>query len=1441
MLLAATFTVTNTLDNTSGGSLRWAIGKVNHDPSPGIDTIQFAIPGTGPFVIRPSSALPTITHTTLIDGYTQSGAQPNSQAMGDNAAILIQLDGVDSNSADGLTIAANNSVVRGLAITNFFNGIHVLANSVRIVGDFVGTDTTGTASGESNFNGVFVDGGSGNSVGGTALADRNVISGSTRVGALFDNGATGNIVQNSYIGVDKTGSAALGNQTGVTFNNSPGNTLGGAVSYSGNVISGNSFDGVDVTGLFGTPASSGTVIIGNLVGTDASGSHGIGDGGAGVYLIFGSSNIVGGTSAPYRNIISANSGPGINVASGGNLVQGNYVGTDASGLVALGGNTGIGLSAPGNTIGGTSSGAGNLISGNGASAIFEESFVPNQGNVIQGNLIGTDRTGEAALGNGGNGIVLISNADLIGGTLAGAGNVIAANNGDGIQISSATGSLIQGNLIGTELSGTHALGNAGNGIDILNNVTAITIGGTAAAARNVIAASAGAGIVVSDGSGGILIQGNSIGTDATGAVPLGNSMDGVFIVGASTNNTIGGVGAGAGNIIANSGAIGVAVASGPFDLCTGNAILSNSIYGNAELGIDLGSDGVTLNSPAGVFTGPNQLQNFPVLFAAVTFQGNTSVKGMLNSIPNTTFQLQFFSNPAPDPSGYGQGQALLATTAVATDAGGNAVFQLSFPALPAGQAVSATATDPNGNTSEFSADVPVVPISQPLYAVNDAYNVDVNTSLVVTSPGVLGNDIVINGGTPSAVLVGGPAHGSVTLNADGSFSYTPTANFLGADSFTYQDVLGAIQSNVATVNISVNPKILVVTNTNDSGPGSLRQAIEGANLASSPLPDSIDFDIPGTGPFTIVPATTLPAILHATIIDGYSQPNSQTNTLAQGDNAVIQIVLDSGSGFFRLDGLTFAGGGSTVDGLKMTRFKNAIHLARGGNDQIVGDFLADETNGVFIDGIPSNTIGGNATSARDIFTLSGSGVLINGSGGNLIENSYFGTDATGTQGEGNTYGVQIQNSSQNTVGGNVSAARNLFGGNGAGVLIVDTGGSTAGDNLVEGNYLGTDVSGENRLANGVGVRITDSPANTVGGSISAGAANVISGNNGIGVQVNITSNPLAASGNLIVGNLIGTDAGGTASLGNAEGIILQASDVVVGGTSSQFANVISGNSGQGVIVFVSTTSGDLIEGNLIGTDASGSHPLGNGAQGVFILFGASNNTVGGLAAGAGNVIANNGAAGVAVGFNASDLCTGNAILSNSIFANAHLGIDLGNNGVTPNTPGGPHSGPNDLQNSPVLSSAVTSGKKTTIQGTLNSIPSTSFTLQFFSNPTADPSGHGQGQTLLGTITVMTDSSGNASFTATFSPSVPVGQVVSATATDPSGNTSEFAQDLTVVAPHVPAIAIAAGMRQLARSTANAANSIQNGAMTALTWTGDFDLHDLAVDVTLSRLRSKRSR
>ncbi|MGH3148821.1 MAG: Calx-beta domain-containing protein, partial [Rubrobacter sp.] len=208
-----------------------------------------------------------------------------------------------------------------------------------------------------------------------------------------------------------------------------------------------------------------------------------------------------------------------------------------------------------------------------------------------------------------------------------------------------------------------------------------------------------------------------------------------------------------------------------------------------------------------------------------------------------------------------------------------------------------------------------------------------------------------------------------------------------------------------------------------------------------------------------------------------------------------------------------------------------------------------------------------------------------------------------------------------------------------------------------------------------------------------------------------------------------------------------------------------------------TATGNEVVGNYLGTDASGTRGLGN-SYGVFISD-TPGNTIGGTTAGAGNVISANDYEGVYV---SDDGATANRILSNSIFNNAGLGIDLfGTDGPTPNDPGDPDTGPNNLQNFPVLTSAKTVSANTTIRGTLDSTPNKSFLIQFFSSPTPDPSGYGEGKRLLGQKAVTTDAAGKVSFTYTTPTGVPVGQAISATATG-AANTSEFSRARLVVTP-----------------------------------------------------------
>jgi hypothetical protein len=730
----STFVVSNT--NDSGpGSLRAAILAANSNS--GVDSIEFDIPGTGPHTIQPNSALPTITDPVIIDGTTQPGF---------SSKPIVELDGSNAGTTiDGLKITGGNSTVRGLVI-NRFNGssqssaIELNGTGGNVIeGNYIGTDVTGTialtnaklVSVSYPGRGIVIYSSSGNTIGGTAPGSGNLISGNLNGIKIYGTSATGNLVQGNYIGTDVTGTVALGNgywqlyygtvmyfgSEGV-FVDASNNTIGGTSAGARNIISGN---GTGI-GIY----ASGDIVQGNYIGTDKTGTTALGNSVNGIRIkSYGEvpvvDNIIGGTTADARNIISGNgqepgaddfeaAGVYISIGEGqnasGTIVQGNYIGTDKTGTVALANKIGVKVANwkgwvrnSGITIGGTTAGSRNIISGNTNHGI---SIVgPVSTTTVQGNYIGTDKTGSMNLGNS-SGIALIPNIavgptnNTIGGTTVGTGNVISGNQKYGIYIA-GNANQVKGNFIGTDAAGAVALANGLYGVAIVDAADN-TIGDTTAGACNLISGNALVGILIAGSSStGNKVQGNFIGTDISGTSSAGNGNSGVWIDEGS-DNTIGGTVSGAGSTIAFNGGAGVTVSSG-----TGNAILSNAMFSNMDLGIDLGNDGVTLNDPGDSDTGANNLQNFPEIATASSNGINTTISGTLNSTPGTTFTISLYSNNAGDPNGYGEGEVHIGTMTCTTDNSGSGTWTLTVGGNLTGLVLSSTATDPSGNTSEFSA------------------------------------------------------------------------------------------------------------------------------------------------------------------------------------------------------------------------------------------------------------------------------------------------------------------------------------------------------------------------------------------------------------------------------------------------------------------------------------------------------------------------------------------------------------------------------------------------------------------------------------------------------------------------------------------------------------------------------------------------------------------
>ncbi|HEY9171011.1 MAG TPA: Calx-beta domain-containing protein, partial [Verrucomicrobiae bacterium] len=919
-------------------------------------------------------------------------------------------------------------------------------------------------------------------------------------------------------------------------------------------------------------------------------------------------------------VINRFKGDGIEISGGSsNVIVGCFIGLSAAGTADQG-NTLCGIrvtNSTGNVIGGTAPADRNYISGNDQQGLSFDG-IGATANQVLGNVIGLDLNA-ADRGNTQNGI-LLTNApgNRIGGATGGARNIISGNNSDGIEINGAGASnnIVQGNFIGTDDTGKLDRGNSTDGIYVTGAAGNLLGGSGAGEGNRIVFNSDG---IELNGLGASLnrVLGNCIGTDEGGFANQANSGAGVNISGNSRTNTIGGLGGGEANQIAFNTGDGVFVAAG-----TNNTVRGNAIYENGGLGIDLGSNGVTANDNGDPDTGANQLQNFPLLTAATNTPTHTVIAGTLNSRPNLTYAVDIYSSFAPDPTGYGEGRTYLGTTNLTTGANSNAAFTLQLPTPATGRYLTATATDPFGNTSEFS-----------------------------------------------------PALRAVS---------------------------------------EVPPAVFTVTTTNDSGPGSLRQAIEQHNALASAGTNFIQFNLPGPGVQVISLTSELPAIVDPVILDGFTQPGAGPNTLNDGFDGALRVQLDGANAGAGADGLRIAASFCVVRGIILTRF-------------------------------------------------GGDGIELVGNGTNVIEGCLIGLDAAGTKAGNGANGILVNASAGNILGGLTPAARNVISGNGSDGIELN-GGSATGNHIL-GNFIGTDLPGGGDLGNAAaGVYLTASPTNTLGG-VSAAARNIISGNDGAGVSVAATG----ANGNRILGNYIGTDASGENALANtADGVAFTGGlGNLVGGLEPGAGNLIAANKSDGVSLSGAATAWNQILGNSIGVSRAG-EPLGQTAHGVYITSSAHDNVIGGLADGAANLIAFNGGDGVYVSAG-----TNNAVRGCRIFANGDLGIDLGSSsGVTTNDVGDADTGANQLQNFPLLTAATSSATNIMFAGVLDSRASTTFQLDFYANLTNDPSGFGEGWQFLGSGAVTTDAAGNGEFLISLPTPLP-GRRVCATATDPFGNTSEF--------------------------------------------------------------------
>ena len=535
-------------------------------------------------------------------------------ALGNILAGVVVFNGAANNIIGGDTPTTRN-LISGNQLTGIWiEGTGTSGNQV--LGNYIGTNISGTDSIGHSWDGVFIGFGAEKNV-----ISGNLIGGSGNAGIWVQGvGTSENQVIGNHIGTDVSGTDDLPNHDGVCIQGgATDNVIGGNTTGTRNLISGNSYHGISISGS----GTSKNCIVGNYIGTNISGMGALGNGAVGVIIMAGATdNTIGGNALGNGNLISGNELDGIFIQDSGtpgNQVMGNYIGTNISGTAPLGNRNGIVIAdAMDNIIGGETAGTRNLISGNRDAGIWmqrAETF----GNRVLGNYIGTNGAGTDDLGNGSFGVLIGFGAtnNVIGGPLSGARNLISGNGSTGVHIqnSGTMSNVVLGNYIGIDVSGMGlvSLGNGESGVTIHDGAASNIIGGDTPEARNIVSGNKGdAGVEISGvGTMGNIVLGNYIGTDVYGATSVANVEHGVVIHGGAMDNTVGGTSPQERNLISGNGQAGVVLyGSGTW----GNRVIGNYIGTGASgttrvpnlWGVFIG-EGATNNTVGGILSGTYNL------------------------------------------------------------------------------------------------------------------------------------------------------------------------------------------------------------------------------------------------------------------------------------------------------------------------------------------------------------------------------------------------------------------------------------------------------------------------------------------------------------------------------------------------------------------------------------------------------------------------------------------------------------------------------------------------------------------------------------------------------------------------------------------------------------------------------------------------------------------
>ncbi len=552
----------------------------------GADIINFNLPGS---TVIANSACGggwwySITDQLTIDGYTQAGAAAGAPV------VELSGGAMGCWATLSLEAGSSGSVIRGLIIHGTNLGIRIDAASTgnTISGNWIGVDNTGNAIAANPIteHGIRVESSNNNLIGGTGgTIDRNVIAGCNWQAVRVEGTSSGNEINGNYIGISNSGTVDLGcGQMGLFFSNCTNCVVGGGAANEGNVISGNGQEGIYMENC------DNFTIKGNIIGLGADTNTAIANSNSGI-SITNASDIgeIGGSGAAERNYISSNGDNGVRLDNSDNItIQGNYIGVASDGATDRGNtNSGIyGVNVEFLEIGGAVAGEGNLISGNGPGITINGAT--SNAATIRGNIIGLAADTATQLINGGNGISLtFADNSQIGGTTVEERNYISRNSFNGILLSQSDGTTILGNYIGVDGTGLVDMGNGGNGIRVVTSV-GVTIGGTTYASRNIISGNSDNGIALDGASTGAIIKANIIGLGGDGATVVNNDNHGIYILGTSDNATIGGPTTPERNFISGNGQFTVGV--DPDNGIIGDAIRATGPGGHTIQNNYLGTD-----------------------------------------------------------------------------------------------------------------------------------------------------------------------------------------------------------------------------------------------------------------------------------------------------------------------------------------------------------------------------------------------------------------------------------------------------------------------------------------------------------------------------------------------------------------------------------------------------------------------------------------------------------------------------------------------------------------------------------------------------------------------------------------------------------------------------------------------------------------------------------